>query len=224
MLDILLVEDDRDLAATVMQYLELEDFRCDHADNGVTALQLCQQNSYDALLLDLNLPRMDGLSVCQQLREEGNDVPILMLTARDQLTDKLEGFRAGTDDFLVKPFELQELVVRLLALTRRRSGQVRLLQCSDLRMDLTAHEVTRAGTPLKVSPVGWKLLEHLLRATPNAVPRQKLEQAIWGDDLPDSNALKVHMHHLRRAIDGGFEVPLLHTVPGYGFQIREPAA
>lgn len=224
MLDVLLVEDDRDLAATVMQYLELEGFRCDHADNGVLALQLGQQHAYDAMLLDLNLPRLDGLSVCQQLRAEGNDVPILMLTARDQLKDKLDGFRAGTDDFLVKPFELQELVVRLLALTRRRSGQVKVLQCADLRMDLTAHEVTRAGAALKVSPIGWKLLETLLRAMPSAVPRQKLEQAIWGEDIPDSNALKVHMHHLRKAVDGDTGSPLLHTVPGYGFAVREPAA
>lgn len=224
MLDVLLVEDDRDLAATVMQYLELEGFRCDHADNGVMALQLGQQHTYDAMLLDLNLPRLDGLSVCQQLRAEGNDVPILMLTARDQLKDKLEGFRAGTDDFLVKPFELQELVVRLLALTRRRSGQVKVLQCADLRMDLTAHEVSRAGAAVKVSPIGWKLLEALLRATPSAVPRQKLEQAIWGEDIPDSNALKVHMHHLRKAIDADTASPLLHTVAGYGFVIREPAA
>lgn len=224
MLDVLLVEDDRDLAATVMQYLELEGFRCDHADNGVMALQLGQQHTYDAMLLDLNLPRLDGLSVCQQLRAEGNDVPILMLTARDQLKDKLDGFRAGTDDFLVKPFELQELVVRLLALTRRRSGQVKVLQCADLRMDLTAHEVTRAGAPLKVSPTGWKLLETLLRAAPSAVPRQKLEQAIWGEDIPDSNALKVHMHHLRKAVDGDTDSPLLHTVAGYGFVVREPGA
>ncbi|UAX00053.1 response regulator transcription factor [Halopseudomonas nanhaiensis] len=223
MLDILLVEDDRDLAATVMEYLELEGFRCDHADNGVTALKFGQDNDYDAMLLDLNLPRLDGLSVCQQLRADGNDVPILMLTARDQLKDKLEGFRAGTDDFLVKPFELQELVVRLLALTRRRSGQVKMLQCADLRMDLTAHEVTRAGVTLKVSPIGWKLLEALLRASPSALPRQKLEQAVWGEDAPDSNALKVHMHHLRKSLDGNADQPLLHTVAGYGFVIREPA-
>jgi DNA-binding response OmpR family regulator len=223
MLDILLVEDDRDLAATVIQYLELEGVRCDHADNGVMALQLSRGNAYDAMLLDLNLPRLDGISVCEQLRAEGNDVPILMLTARDQLTDKLDGFRAGTDDFLVKPFELQELVVRVVALTRRRSGQSRILQCADLRIDLTAHEATRAGVPLKVSPTGWKLLEHLLRASPAAVSRHKLEQAIWGEDVPDSNALKVHMHHLRRAIDGEAEIHLLHTVAGYGFAIRESA-
>jgi DNA-binding response OmpR family regulator len=224
MLDILLVEDDRDLAATVIQYLELEGIRCDHADNGVMALQLSRGNAYDAMLLDLNLPRLDGISVCEQLRAEGNDVPILMLTARDQLTDKLDGFRAGTDDFLVKPFELQELTVRVVALTRRRSGQSKILQCADLRIDLTAHEATRAGVRLKVSPTGWKLLEHLLRASPAAVSRQKLEQAVWGEDVPDSNALKVHMHHLRRAIDSEAEIHLLQTVAGYGFAIRESAA
>lgn len=221
MLDILLVEDNRDLAATVIQYLELEGIRCDHADNGLMALELNQRNAYDAMLLDLNLPRLDGIDVCQRLRAEGNDVPILMLTARDQLKDKLDGFRAGTDDFLVKPFELEELVVRVIALTRRRSGQIKVLQCADLRMDLNAHQASRAGAPLKLSPIGWKLLEHLLRASPTAVPRQKLEQAVWGDDVPDSNALKVHMHHLRRALDGGSGSPLLHTVPGYGFAIKE---
>lgn len=222
MLDILLVEDDRDLAATVVQYLELEGIRCDHADNGVMAVQLAQRNAYDAMLLDLNLPRLDGIDVCEQLRAEGNDVPILMLTARDQLKDKLDGFRAGTDDFLVKPFELQELVVRVVALTRRRSGQVKVLQYADLRMDLNAHEVTRGEALLKLSPIGWKLLEHLLRASPTAVSRQKLEQAVWGDDIPDSNALKVHMHHLRRAINDAGS-PLVQTVPGYGFAIKEAA-
>ena len=124
MLDILLVEDDRDLAATVIQYLELEGIRCDHADNGLMALELNQRNAYDAMLLDLNLPRLDGIDVCQQLRTEGNDVPILMLTARDQLKDKLDGFRAGTDDFLIKPFELQELVVRGSAPAKVGTGSV----------------------------------------------------------------------------------------------------
>ena len=162
MLDVLLVEDDHDLAATVVQYLELENIHCDHASNGVHGLQLLQKHDYDALLLDLNLPRLDGLTLCHTIRDQGHDIPVLMLTARDGLQDKLDGFRSGTDDFLVKPFELEELVVRVQALTRRRSGQARLLRHGELQMDLTRHEASRAGQPLKLSPTGWRLLETLL--------------------------------------------------------------
>jgi len=221
MLDILLVEDDQDLAATLVQYLALENIRCDHASNGVSGLELAQQRDYDALLLDLNLPRMDGLSVCQRLRNQGNDTPILMLTARDQLADKLDGFNAGTDDFLVKPFELQELVVRVKALARRRSGQARVLRCADLSMDLASRQASRAGQAVKLSPIGWQLLEVLLREYPHTVSRQKLEEAVWGDELPDSNSLKVHMFHLRKALNSPFPTALLHTVPGHGFVLHE---
>ena len=221
MLDVLLVEDDHDLAATVVQYLELENIHCDHASNGVHGLQLLQKHDYDALLLDLNLPRLDGLTLCHTIRDQGHDIPVLMLTARDGLQDKLDGFRSGTDDFLVKPFELEELVVRVQALTRRRSGQARILRHGELQMDLTRHEASRAGQPLKLSPTGWRLLETLLREAPAAVSRQKLEAAVWGDSIPDSNALKVHMHHLRKAVDAGFPFPLVHTVPGFGFALQE---
>ncbi|MBK1674927.1 two-component system response regulator [Ectothiorhodospira shaposhnikovii] len=220
MLDILLVEDDYDLATTLVQYLELEEIRCDHASNGVQGLQLLTDHDYDALLLDLNLPRLDGLTLCRKLRDIGHDIPILMLTARDQLQDKLDGFRSGTDDFLTKPFELDELVVRVRALTRRRSGQARILLYGELQMDLNKREASRAGRILKLSPTGWKLLEMLLREAPAAVPRQKLEATVWGDSLPDSNTLKVHIHHVRKAVDAGFLFPLIQTVPGFGFALR----
>lgn len=221
MLNVLLVEDDLDLAQTVVQYLELEKINCDHASNGVSGLQLIRQYHYDAVLLDLNLPKLDGISVCQQLRKDGNDTPILMLTARDQLDDKLNGFKAGTDDYLVKPFELQELVVRIQALSRRRSGQVKLLSCGDLQMNLTEHSVSRAGQPIKLSPIGWRLLETLLRASPSVVSRQLLEEALWGDETPDSAPLKVHLFHLRKAIDAPFQHALLHTIAGHGFVLKE---
>lgn len=221
MLDVLLVEDDHDLATTVVQYLELESIQCDHASNGISGLQFVQNHDYDALLLDLNLPRLDGLAFCQKLRDMGHDIPVLMLTARDQLQDKLDGFRAGTDDFLTKPFELDELVVRVKALTRRRSGQARILRYGELKMDLNKREVYRADRILKLSPIGWKLLETLLREAPATVSRQKLEAIIWGDSLPDSNALKVHVHHVRKTIDAGCLLPMLQTVPGFGFALRD---
>jgi len=221
MLNVLLVEDDLDLAETVIQYLELENVRCDYAANGMTGLQLAQQHRYDVLLLDINLPRLDGLSVCQRLRTAGDDTPVLMLTARDRLNDKLDGFQAGTDDYLVKPFELQELVVRLQALARRRSGQVLILRCGDLEMNLDERSVRRAGKPLKLSPTGWRLLEILMRASPSVVSRKTLEETLWGDEIPDSNSLKVHLFHLRKAVDSPFPTALLHTVPGHGFVLKE---
>lgn len=221
MLNVLLVEDDLDLADTVIQYLELEGIRCAHGANGAAGLQLAKEGDYQVLLVDLNLPRLDGLSLCEQLRASGDDTPILMLTARDGLDDKLAGFEAGTDDYLVKPFALQELVVRLQALARRRSGQARKLSCADLEMNLSDKTVTRNGILIKVSPTGWRLLESLLRASPEVVSRPALEEAVWGDDIPDSNSLKVHIFHLRKVIDAPFAYNLIHTVPGHGFAIRE---
>lgn len=220
MLSVLLVEDDLDLAQTIVQYLELEQIRCDHASNGVAGLRLVRQSRFDVVLLDLNLPRLDGMEVCSRLRADGDDTPILMLTARDRLDDKLEGFRAGTDDYLVKPFELQELVARIRVLARRRSGQVRRLSCGDLEMNLSERSVTRAGSPLKLSPTGWKLLEALLRASPAVLTRQALEEVVWGDEIPDSNSLKVHLFHLRKVIDAPFPLALLHTVVGHGFVLK----
>ena len=221
MLNVLLVEDDFDLAETVIDYLSIESISCDYASNGIAGLQLLEKYSYDVLLLDLNLPRLDGLSLCERLRSDGNDTPVLMLTARDQLYDKLAGFEAGTDDYLVKPFELEELVVRIHALAKRRSGQVQLLRCGDLVMNLKEHSVIRADRPIKLSPIAWQLLEALLRASPESVTKQALVTSVWGDDPPDSNSLKVHIHHLRKAIDEAFPSPLLHTVPGHGFALRE---
>lgn len=219
MLNVLLIEDDLDLADTVIEYLELEQIRCDYASNGMAGLQLLKDNNYQVVLLDLNLPRLDGLSLCRQLRQDGNDTPILMLTARDRLDDKVAGFQAGTDDYLVKPFELQELVVRIHALSRRRSGEVRKLSCGDLEMDLQTRRITRKGVLIKLSPTAWNLLEVLMRASPAVVSRQHLEESVWGDDLPDSNSLKVHMFNLRKAIDAPFGNNLLHTVTGHGFAL-----
>ena len=223
MLNTLLIEDDLDLAETVVQYLALEQIQCDHASNGIAGLHLLNNHHFDVVLLDLNLPRMDGLSVCSALRKDGNDTPILMLTARDQLSDKLAGFDAGTDDYLVKPFEMEELVVRIEALSRRRSGQVQKLSCADLILNLNEKTATRSGQALRLSPIGWKILELLMRASPNTISRDMLESSIWGDETPDSNSLKVHLFNLRKAVDTPFNQPLIHTIQGQGFAIKVPA-
>ncbi|MFG6137385.1 MULTISPECIES: response regulator transcription factor [Halomonas] len=220
MLNALLVEDDLDLAETLIDYLALEGICCDHAANGAAGLALVERQAFDVVLLDLHLPRLDGLRVCERLREAGRDIPVLMLTARDGLDDKLAGFAAGTDDYLVKPFELQELVVRLHALAKRRSGQMQCLRCADLEMHLGERRVVRAGRSIHLSPTGWRLLEALLRASPHVVTRAALESTLWGDDVPDSNSLKVHLYHLRQAVDAPFTTRLIQTLPGHGVALR----
>ena len=224
MLRALLIEDDRDLAASVADYLELNQISVDHAYNGKAGLTLATDNQYDVLLLDLMLPRMDGLTVCQTLRQSGVDTPVLMLTARDTLDDKEAGFESGADDYLVKPFAIKELVMRARALSRRRSGEVRRLEIADLVMELDTKEVTRAGQLLKLSPSSWKLLEVLMRASPSVVSPQQLEQVLWGDDAPDSNGLRVLIFNLRKRVDKPFKTALIHTISGQGVVIRETSA
>jgi len=222
-LNVLLVEDNLDLAETVIDYLALESISCDFSSNGMAGLQRIEQNQYDVILLDLNLPILDGLRLCERIRANGNDTPVLMITARDQLDDKVTGFKVGADDYMVKPFELRELVARIRALSKRRSGQARILRCGDLEMNLNERTVTRAGQDIKLTPISWHLLETLLRASPEVVSRQKLISGTWGDAPPDSDSLKVHLFHLRKAIDGPFSNSLLHTIVGHGFAIRESA-
>lgn len=143
-----------------------------------------------------------------------------MLTARHTLAEKLEGFSAGSDDYLVKPFALEELLARIQVLARRKSGQARRLEYHGLSLDLESKAVSRDELPIKLSPTGFRLLEILLREAPSVVTRQELESKLWGDDPPESNSLKVHMYNLRKAVDSPFAHPLIHTVTGYGFAIR----
>ena len=220
-LQVLLVEDDRDLAASVSDYLALEKISVDHAYHGQAGLTLASKHHYDVLLLDLMLPRMDGLTLCEKLREQGIDTPVLMLTARDTLDDKVAGFRAGTDDYLVKPFAMEELIVRIQALAKRRSGQIRKLQVADLALDLNTRQAERDGHTLKLTPSAWTVLETLMRASPAVVSRQELEHSVWPDEVPDTNSLKVHMYNLRQQVDKPFESNLIHTLSGRGFVLKE---
>ncbi|ANW25514.1 two-component system response regulator [Vibrio coralliilyticus] len=220
-LQLLLVEDDLDLAKAIVDYLALEDIQCDHAANGLSGLNLIEQGYYDAVILDLNLPKMNGLEVCARLRQQGIDVPVLMLTARDTLDDTLTGFSNGADDYLVKPFAMEELIVRAKVLSRRRSGQMGKLCVEGLEVDLNSHTATRDGVVLKVSPIGFKLLETLLRESPKSVSRERLIQSVWGDEQPDSNSLKVHMFNLRKVVDSDFDIKLIHTIVGRGFALKK---
>ncbi|MDO6762821.1 response regulator transcription factor [Agarivorans sp. 1_MG-2023] len=220
-LQFLLVEDDLDLATAVIDYLELEDILCDHASNGLLGLNLIHQHHYDVVILDLNLPKMDGLEVCEKLRNQGLDVPILMLTARDRLDDKLKGFSTGADDYLVKPFAMEELIARAQVLSRRRSGEAHKLVVADLELDVKAQTAVRNQQLLKLSPTGIKLLTVLMRESPNLVTRERLIQSVWGDEQPDSNSLKVHMFNLRKAVDSQAEIKLIHTISGQGFALKQ---
>jgi DNA-binding response OmpR family regulator len=169
------------------------------------------------------LPGMDGYALCQRLREgERRDTPVIMLTARDALDDRLTGFRAGADDYLTKPFALPELAARIEAVLKRtRAGGRRLLTVADLVYDLDTLDVARAGQPLKVGPIGLKLLAVLMQKSPAVATREALESALWGDAPPDSDSLRSHIHTLRQQIDKPFPKPLLHTVHGVGFRLAD---
>lgn len=220
-LQLLLVEDDIDLATAVIDYLDLEDIQCDHAANGVLGLNLIQNHHYDAIILDLNLPKMSGLTVCETMRAQGIDTPVLMLTAKDTLEDKLIGFAKGADDYLVKPFAMEELIVRTQVLSRRRSGQINKLSIADLELNIDQQTAHRNSISIKLSPTGFKILEALMRASPNLITREKLMQSVWGDEQPDSNSLKVHLFNLRKAVDGDHQTKLIHTLSGKGYVLKE---
>ena len=223
MINVLLVEDDIDLASTVVDYLELESMQCDHASNGLMGLHLIERQSYQVIILDINMPKMDGITLCKSMRELGIDTPVLMLTARDTLDNKLQGFQAGSDDYLVKPFAMQELVARIQVLGRRRSGEVKRLSLGDLNFDLTQRIASFKHHPLKLSPTALKILEVLMRASPQTVTRQHIIQGVWGDDQPDSNSLKVHIFHLRKQLDAYDASITLDTVASVGFAIKVKA-
>lgn len=223
---ILVVEDNRDIAANLGDYLEDRGHTVDYAADGVTGLHLAVVNDFDAIVLDLNLPGMDGLEVCRKLRQEGRkQTPVLMLTARDSLDNKLEGFESGADDYLVKPFALQEVEARLAVLARRgKAAQPRVLNVADLEYNLDTLEVRRGGKLLQLNPTALKILQSLMESSPSVVTRQELETRVWGEELPDSDSLRVHIHGLRAAVDKPFPKPLIQTRHGIGYRIADPDA
>jgi DNA-binding response OmpR family regulator len=223
---LLVIEDNRDLVANLFAYFESRGHVLDAAPDGITGLHLALTQPYDAVVLDWMLPRMDGPQVLRKLREEGHsDMPVVMLTARDELPDKLAGFRAGADDYLTKPFDLPELEVRLEALLTRVEGRARrrVLEVEDLRLDLDTLEATRAGQAIHLFPAGRKLLEALMRASPAVVTREQLERTLWGDEPPDGDMLRSHVYELRREVDGPFPVKLIQTVPRTGYRLARVA-
>ncbi len=217
---VLVIEDNQSLAANIGEFLTLQGHTVDFAADGLIGLHLGAVNEYDAVVLDVMLPGLDGVSVCRRLRNDARSaVPVLMLTARDTLDDKLTGPDAGADDYLVKPFELRELEARLRTIARRGRAAGRRLAVGDLSLDPDTLEVCRGGKTVTLTPSELTLLECLMRASPAVVSRDALERALWGDDPPASDALRIHLHRLRRAIDHGFAPALPRTVRRRGWAL-----
>lgn len=222
---VLVVEDNISVVANLFEYFEARGYTMDAAPDGLTGLHLATTKDFDVIILDWMLPRMNGPEVLSRLRDADNATPVIMLTAKQELPDKISGFRAGADDYLTKPFELPELEVRLEALVARAHGRgrARILRVGDLALDLSTLEVTRAGRVLSLYPASRKLLHLLMQASPAAVPRDRLEHALWGDEPPDGNMLRSHIYDLRQSVDGPFPTKLIQTISRVGYRIAEPA-
>ena len=222
---ILLVEDHKNLALAVGTYLESSGFTIDYAYDGLCGLHLATTQQYDAIILDVMLPGIDGLEICRRLRQDLHlATPILMLTARDQLQDKLTGFQQGADDYLVKPFDMPELEARMVALIRRERGELdeAVYSIHDLSLNTRTMQVVRKDHVIHLSPTCLRILRILMRESPSLVTREQLEHELWGELTPDSDTLRSHLYKLRKAIDKPFDQPLLETQQGVGFRIVAP--
>jgi len=223
-LSILIVEDNAPMAANIYDYLEACGHKPDAAPDGRSGLGMVQANHYDAIVLDWMMPRMDGLAMLTQLRDGlKSRTPVIMLTAKDQLDSKLQGFEAGADDYLVKPIALPELEMRLRVLvTRSHAAQApgQVLEVGDLRFNLQSLVVTRGDRELSLSPIKRQILEALMRRSPHIVRREHLESLIWGERTLDKDILRSHMHLLRKEVDGEGAPKILHTVQGQGYSLR----
>lgn len=223
---ILIIEDNSDLAENLGDYLEIHGHVVDYAGDGVTGLHLAVVGEFDAIVLDWNLPGMSGIEVCRRLRESAvKRTPVLIMTARDTLEDELVGFETGADDFLVKPVLSQKVMVRLEALVRLANPpKNRVLKVGDLQFDLKSLRVHRSGKEVELNPIGLKLLECLMESSPNVVTRAELERQVWGEELPDSDSLRVHIHSLRAVIDKPFGSKMIQTRHGIGYRLVDPDA
>lgn len=220
-LSVLLVEDNQDIASQIIEFLTDKGLVVDYAFSGKMALSLISEQTFDLVILDLMLPDIDGYQLCGQLKEASQSyLPVLMLTARDSLTDKIQGFEVGADDYLTKPFALEEVYMRTLALGRRvLLHQNKSISIGDLIVDVGQYKASRAGKELAMSRTDFAILKALVFASPNALSKRELNQKVWGDDTPDTDALRSHIYTLRNVVDKPFGKALIKTVHGIGFKI-----
>jgi len=224
---VLVVDDEPGMTRALRRGLTAEGFVVEIAHDGPTGLQAARFGEFDAVLLDIMLPGMSGYDVVRTLRAEDNWVPVLMVSAKDGEYDQADGLDCGADDYLVKPFSLVELDIRLKALVRRSEGMQAVshkLRFGDLEFDPDTQEATRQGVRIALTKTGYTLLRALMTAAPRIVPRETLEHALWGEDRPDSDALRTHIHALRQAIDKPFDHAMLRTVAGVGYRLVLPDA
>ncbi|MFT5881463.1 MAG: DNA-binding response OmpR family regulator [Moritella sp.] len=220
---ILLVEDHQDIAGIIFDFFEIKGYTLDYAKDGVHGYELACNNYYDLIILDVMMPRMDGLTVCQKLRSHGDDTPILMLTARDTREDTLAGFDCGADDYLIKPFDLDILAARIQALHRRRSGKnsVKALSFNELKLDLTTHIATRNECNFELNPTQFTILKLLMMRKTEIVTKGEIIHAIWGHDEPDGDVLRSHIYQLRNQVDKPFKQHYIKTIPKIGYHLVE---
>ena len=220
---LLVVEDQKDLNKIIAKHLTAEGYSVDSCFDGEEALDYIDMADYDGIILDIMMPKMDGLAVLRQMRAEGNDTPVLFLTARDAVEDRVEGLDTGASDYLIKPFAFEELLARIRAMTRKASGiQSSTFTAADLVMDTAAHTVTRGGRDITLSAKEFALLEYLLRNKGKVLSRTMIENNLWNFDYAGgTNAVDVYIRYLRKKIDDDFEQKLIHTVRGSGYILKE---
>jgi heavy metal response regulator len=219
---ILVIEDEKKIASFIKRGLKEEGHMVDVAYDGEEGYRLSGENDYDLILLDIMLPKRDGISLCRQLRDDGVTTPVLMLTAKDSVQDKVTGLDSGADDYLTKPFAFEELLARSRALMRKRSPITTKLQIGDLVLDLISHRVTRTGKEIVLTMKEYALLEYLMRNAGSVVTRTMITEHVWDIDFDTStNVIDVYINYLRNKIDSGQEKKLIHTVRGRGYLLKD---
>jgi two-component system OmpR family response regulator len=223
---VLLVEDDKKIAAFVLKGLRAEGFAVDHAADGQEGLHLALSEPYDVAIVDIMLPKMDGLRLIESLRREKINTPVMILSARGAVNDRVKGLQTGGDDYLTKPFAFSELLARVQALIRRSTGATEPTQLAygDLRMDLITREVSRAGTKIELQPLEFSLLEYLLRNAERVVSKTMIMEHVWDYYFdPQTNVVESRIYKLREKVDRGYDPKLIHTVRGVGYVLRQTA-
>jgi two-component system copper resistance phosphate regulon response regulator CusR len=219
---ILIVEDEKDLQNVLANRLKVENYSVDACGNGADALDYISMASYDLIVLDIMIPEVNGLEVLQHIREEGNRTPVLLLTAKDTVEDRVKGLDLGADDYLIKPFAFDELLARIRVLMRRQSGNTsNVYEMGDLVVDCNTHKVTRQGKNIDLSSKEFAILEYMIRNKDIVLSRDNIEQHVWNYDYEGgSNIVDVYIRYLRKKIDNDFEIKLIHTIRGSGYVLR----
>jgi len=220
---ILVVEDEKKLASFIRRGLKENKYAVDLAENGDKGLFMAEVNPYDLIILDIMLPGRDGISICRELRKKNNNVPILMLTARDDVKDKITGLDSGADDYLTKPFAFGELLARVRALMRRKTNtKTTKLKVADLELDQLTHKASRAGKNIELTSTEYALLEYLMLNANQVVTRTMISEHVWNDDFDSfSNVINVYVNYLRKKIDSDFKKKLIHSIRGTGYILKE---